>query len=199
LVGLSASSEHARTTDDATISALVRRVEVLEAEADIRRLQARYMWLCDTPNPEYGVTGIDDRVEQILELFTEDAVWEGVGEYYDNQFGRMKGKEQLRAHFRRFWGDKQDPALMLNAHYLTTEQIQVHEDGVTAAGRWIHIQPWLYGDGTALVRSSRLYNGFARDDGQWRISRVRTENVFVAPLPTSFATDVATTSVLMKP
>lgn len=42
-------------TDTATIAALTRRVEILEAEADIRRVQTRYMFLCDTPNPEFGV------------------------------------------------------------------------------------------------------------------------------------------------
>ncbi len=38
-------------TTETDIAALVRRIETLEAEADIRRIQARYMFLCDTPNP----------------------------------------------------------------------------------------------------------------------------------------------------
>ena len=42
-------------TAETDIAALLRRIEVLEAEADIRRIQARYMFLCDTPNPEFGV------------------------------------------------------------------------------------------------------------------------------------------------
>ncbi|MBN9747942.1 nuclear transport factor 2 family protein [Amycolatopsis sp. A1MSW2902] len=182
---------------DETVAALVRRVEVLEAEADIRRLQARYMFLCDTPNPEYGVADDAKRIELILELYTEDAVWEGVGEYYDGQFGRAEGKAAIREHFQRFWGEKQDPALLLNAHYLTSEQIHVHGD--TADGQWIHMQPWLFSDGKSLLRSSRLNNAFRKEPDGWRITRTRTENVFVAPLPGRFASDYPSTSVLLKP
>lgn len=177
------------------LTELRRRVEVLEAEAEIRRVQARYMFLCDTPCPEYGVTDDDRRIDLILDLYAEDAVWEGVGEYYDGQFGRAVGKDAIRAHFERFWGEKRDPALVLNAHYLTSEQI--HVDGDRADGQWIHVQPWLYADGTGLLRSSRLNNAFRRQDGRWLITRTRTENVFIAPLPAGFASDFPAASVLM--
>jgi hypothetical protein len=182
---------------DQAISALVQRIEVLEAEADIRRIQARYMWLCDTPLPEFGVTADADRIDLIMDLYTEDAVWEGVGEYYDGQFGRAEGAAEIRAHFTSFWGERTDPALVLNAHYLTSEQITV--TGEEAAGQWIHVQPWLFSDGTAVLRSSRLNNAFRRVDGVWRITRTRTENVFVAPLSPGWASDHATRSVLMRP
>ncbi|WP_405559757.1 nuclear transport factor 2 family protein [Streptomyces sp. NBC_01180] len=167
-------------TDQETIAALVRRVGALEAEADIRRLQARYMFLCDTPCPEYGVRDDSHRIDLIMELYTEDAVWEGVGEYYDHQFGRAEGHAAVRRHFEAFWEQGKDPNLVLNAHYLTSEQI--HVTGDRATGQWIHIQPWLFSDGTALLRSSRLDNAFRRANGAWKISRTRTENVFIAPL-----------------
>lgn len=179
------------------VAALVRRIEVLESEAEIRRIQARYMFLCDTPCPEYGVRDDAHRIELILDLYSEDAVWEGVGEYYTGQFGRAQGRDEIRAHFESFWGAKQDPALVLNAHYLTSEQIHVHGD--EADGQWIHMQPWLFSDGTALLRSSRLNNAFRKVDGAWRITRTRTENVFVAPLPSKFADSYPSTSVLLKP
>jgi ketosteroid isomerase-like protein len=121
-----------------------------------------------------------------------------VGEYYDNQFGRVEGKQAIREHFQRFWGEKQDPALLLNAHYLTSEQI--HVDGGTATGQWIHMQPWLFSDGKSLLRSSRLNNAFRKEpDGRWKITRTRTENVFVAPLPDHFASDYPAASVLLRP
>jgi ketosteroid isomerase-like protein len=182
---------------DATIASLVQRIEVLEAEAEIRRLQTRYMFLCDTPIPEFGVRDDEHRIDLIMELYTEDAVWEGVGEYYDNQFGRAEGAAAIRAHFNKFWGQKQDPALLLNAHYLTSEQI--HVDGDEATGQWIHMQPWLFSDGKSLLRSSRLNNAFRKVNGTWKITRTRTENVFVAPLPATFASDYPSTSVLMGP
>ncbi|MBY4212450.1 nuclear transport factor 2 family protein [Rhodococcus fascians] len=182
---------------DATIAELTARLEILESEADIRRIQARYMFLCDTPCPEFGVDDDADRIELVLDLYTEDAVWEGVGEYYDGQFGRAEGKDAIRAHFHRFWGEKNDPALLLNAHYLTSEQI--HVTGDAAEGQWIHMQPWLFADGKSLLRSSRLNNAFRKVDGRWLISRTRTENVFVAPLPNHFAEAYPSTSVLLKP
>ncbi|MEV8067781.1 nuclear transport factor 2 family protein [Streptomyces sp. NPDC085995] len=183
-------------TDQATIDALVRRVEVLEAEADIRRLQARYMFLCDTPCPEFGVENDKQRIELILDLYAEDAIWEGVGEYYDNQFGRCVGKDQLRAHFSNFWPERQDPKLMMNAHWLTSEQIHVHGD--EADGQWIHFQPWLFSDGKSLVRASRLNNAFRKIDGEWKITRTRTENVAIVDLPDFFASSYPSKSVLLK-
>ena len=180
------------------VAALVRRIEVLEAEAAIRRLESRYMSLCDTPCPEFGVRDDAHRIELIMELYTEDAIWEGVGEYYDNQFGQVIGKDAIRKHFQKFWGEKQDPLLLLNCHYLTSEQI--HVTGDTATGQWVHMQPWIFSDGKALLRSSRLDNAFPKEaDGVWRVTRTRTENVFVGPLPAGWASDYPSKSVLMRP
>ncbi|TWS21563.1 nuclear transport factor 2 family protein [Tsukamurella asaccharolytica] len=184
-------------SDAEAIEELRRRVERLESEAEIRRLQARYMFLCDTPCPEFGITDDAARIDAILALYTPDAVWEGVGEYYDGQFGRAEGAGAIRRHFERFWGEKSDPTLVLNAHYLTSEQIHVRDD--EADGQWIHMQPWLFSDGTGLLRSSRLNNAFRRIDGRWYISRTRTENVFIAPLPDRFASDYPSASVLLRP
>lgn len=183
---------------NADLQALITRIETLEAEAEIRRLQARYMFLCDTPLPEFGVRNDAERIDAIMALYSEDAVWEGVGDYYDNQFGRLEGAAAIRRHFENFWGQKRDPELLLNVHYLTSEQIQVSGD--SAEGQWVHCQPWIFSDGSSLLRSSRLNNAFRREpDGRWKITRTRTENVFVAPLREGWASDFAKTSVLMQP
>jgi hypothetical protein len=184
-------------TTETRLAALIRRVEILEAEAEIRRIQARYMFLCDTPCPEFGVRDDAHRIDLIMQLYTDDAVWEGVGEHYDHQFGRAEGAAAIRRHFERFWGEKHDPVLLLNAHYLTSEQIRV--DGEEASGQWIHVQPWVFSDGTALLRSSRLNNAFRIEGGTWKITRTRTENVFIAPLPATWASDFPAASVLMRP
>ncbi|OLF12291.1 ketosteroid isomerase [Actinophytocola xinjiangensis] len=178
-------------------AALASRIAVLEAEAEIRRVQARYMFLCDTPCPEFGVRDDEHRVDLIMELYTEDAVWEGVGEYYDGQFGRAEGAAAIREHFAAFWSTERDPALVLNVHYLTAEQI--HVDGDRATGQWVHMQPWLFADGTGVLRSSRLCNTFRAVGDTWRITRTRTENVLVAPLPPRWPSHVPSTSVLMGP
>lgn len=180
------------------MQSLITRIETLEAEAEIRRIQARYMLLCDTPLPEYGVNDDAERIDLIMALYSKDAVWEGVGDYYYNQFGRLEGAAAIRRHFENFWGQKSDPELLLNVHYLTSEQI--HVDGGTAEGQWVHCQPWIFSDGTSLLRSSRLNNAFRREpDGGWKITRTRTENVFVAPLQEGWATDFVKASVLMSP
>lgn len=177
---------------------LLSRLERLEAEAEIRRIQARYMFLCDTPCPEFGVPDDAARIDAVLELYADDAVWEGVGEYYDGQFGQAVGKPAIREHFGRFWSPERSPALVLNAHYLTSEQIHVR-DG-EADGQWIHMQPWLFADGSGLLRSSRLNNAFRRQgDGRWLITRTRTENVFIADLPADWASAFPNLSVLMRP
>jgi ketosteroid isomerase-like protein len=178
-----------------TLLALQSRLATLEGEADIRRLQARYMFLCDTPCPE-PVADDAQRIEKILELYAEDAVWEGVGSYYTGQFGRVEGKAAIRQHFQNFWGQKKDPALLLNVHYLTSEQIHVHGD--SADGQWVHCQPWIFSDGKTLLRSSRLNNLFRKVDGVWKIARTRTENVFVAPLTPGWVEAMPDVSVLMK-
>jgi ketosteroid isomerase-like protein len=182
-------------TVEETIAALARRVAVLEAEAEIRRVQARYMFLCDTPCPEPDVRDDRRRIDLIMDLYTEDAVWEGVGEYYDGQFGRAEGAEAIRRHFEAFWDSERDPALVLNVHYLTSEQL--HVDGDRADGQWVHVQPWLFADGTGVLRSSRLNNSFRAVGDTWKITRTRTENVLVGPLPPSWATHFPSTSVLM--
>lgn len=181
---------------DQLIEKLAKRIDVLESEAAIRRIQAVYMMLCDTPCPVYPNIDDQERIERVVDLYTEDAVWEGVGEYYTGQFGRAEGKAEIRAHFNRFWSEDQDPKLILNAHYLTSEQIYV--DGDEASGVWIHMQPWLFADGSALLRSSRLNNTFRRENGEWLVTRTRTENVFVAPLPDYFAESYPQSSVLFK-
>jgi ketosteroid isomerase-like protein len=179
-----------------TVAKLSAQVERLTAEADIRKIQARYMFLCDTPCPEAGADDDAERINRIVDLYTEDAVWEGVGSYYDNQFGRSVGRDAIRKHFQAFWGQKRDPALLLNVHYLTTEHITV--EGNEATGHWVHMQPWIFSDGKSLLRSSRLWNRFRKVNDEWKISRTRTENVFVAPLTAGWAESIGETSVLMR-
>jgi ketosteroid isomerase-like protein len=105
-----------------------------------------------------------ERIEKILELYAEDAIWEGVGSY-EGQFGQAVGKDAIRKHFQAFWGQKKDPELLLNVHYLTSEQIHVNAECTHADGQWVHCQPWIFGDGSSLLRSSRLNNLFKKVDG----------------------------------
>ncbi|QHC35991.1 nuclear transport factor 2 family protein [Komagataeibacter xylinus] len=184
-----------QTLSDTRLQALMADVAALRAESDIRRLISRYAFLCDTPLPDPTLPDDDARVEAIVDLYAPDAVWEGVGEYYDNQFGQVQGHDGIRAHFRKFWA-RRNPSLVLNCHYMTSEQIHVHGD--EADGQWVHFQPWIFSDGTSVLRSSRLNNRFRMVDGVWKIARYRTENVFIAPLPQGWAESFPSRSDLMK-
>lgn len=176
------------------LRALKEDVRILRAEADIRRLMARYMFLCDVPLPEHGME-YEGRLNEIVNLYTEDAVWEGVGSYYDNQFGRSVGRAALFKHFERFF-QPHDPEMTLNCHYLTSEQI--HVSGDTAEGQWVHFQPWIFEDGSSVLRSSRINNAFRCVEGSWKMSRYRTENIFIATLPNNWASNVPNVSLLMN-
>ena len=62
-------------TIEERLAHLEAKLAELSAEADIRRLQARYMFLCDTPCPEPGQIDDAERIARIMDLYCEDAVW----------------------------------------------------------------------------------------------------------------------------
>ncbi|MBD0416794.1 nuclear transport factor 2 family protein [Oryzicola mucosus] len=169
-------------------------VDALQGEAEIRRIVSQYMFLCDIPIMEPGID-VDQKIELILNLYTADATWEGVGTFYQDQFGIRRGMEELRTHFQGFFKSR-DPAMLLNCHYLTAEHITV--TGESAEGRWVHFQPWIFSDGTSALRSSRLFNAFRKVDGIWKMSRYRTENVFVAKMPDNWWESFVDRSVLLQ-
>nr|WP_245453609.1 nuclear transport factor 2 family protein [Aminobacter sp. MSH1] len=171
---------------------LTEKVETLTAEADIRRVVSRYMLLCDVPLPEPGMT-TENRIGAIVDLFSDDATWEGVGSYYESQFGFSSGRAELIKHFQGFFHPR-EPEMLLNCHYLTSEHITV--DGDRAEGKWVHFQPWIFSDGSSVLRSSRLFNAFKKVGGIWKMSRYRTENVFIAPLTPGWAENIPKESVL---
>ena len=67
----------------AAFEALKVRIAALEAENAVRKTIARYMALCDVPS------GALDG-ESLAALFTEDAIWEGIGPQYTQKFGHLQ-------------------------------------------------------------------------------------------------------------
>lgn len=152
-------------------AALIRRLSVLEAESAIRRVLARYMDLCDVPRAPFEPA-------KLGALFSEDAIWEGIGAQYAAKFGRQHGRAQITdfvmaylppsAHFHT------------NLHFLTSESIQVN--GERAEGQWIMQQLSTYEDGRSELISARLNITFEQIDGQWLMAHFRTQRLFDAPL-----------------
>ncbi len=176
------------------IADLQRDVRMLKAESEARRLLGRYMFLFDTPNPEGDMTP-EERASAIGSLFTDDAIWEGVGGTHGAQFGRHVGPSGIAAHMTRFYAAT-DPRQIFNTHYLCSEQLRATTDG--AEGQWVQFQPWINDRGESILRSSRLHVRFRETEQGWKIARYRTENLFVAHLPDNWPQSLIGEAVLMS-
>ncbi|KXU86109.1 polyketide cyclase [Caballeronia megalochromosomata] len=156
------------------IDALLERVCALEAQNEVRKTIARYMALCDVPCAPL-------ERESLAALFTEDAVWEGIGTQYAQKFGRLRGRAAIVEMLQRYLPPS--PHFATNVHFLTSEQIEVQGD--CAKGRWIMLQASGYVDAKAELIAARLEIDFtpsAREESQaWLIRHFRTERLFDAP------------------
>jgi hypothetical protein len=158
---------------DSIIEGLHARLRALEAQNAVRKTIARYMALCDVPARAF-------EGESLAALFSEDAVWEGIGPHYANKFGRLQGPSRIVAMLERYLPPM--PHFATNVHFLTAEHIE--SDGATAKGRWIMLQASGYIDARAELIAARLEVNFAPSlhGGQtWLITHFRTERLFDAP------------------
>jgi ketosteroid isomerase-like protein len=153
-------------------AALFARLDRLEAESAIRAVVGRYFALCDCLDA-------DTPMDELGGLFTEDAVWAGRGARYAASFGEKRGRAAIVAMIDSYRVPVAHFAM--NAHFLSSETIRV--EGEAATGGWMMLQTSTYADGTSDLRSARLSIGFALgSDGNWRISRFETENIFSRPV-----------------
>ncbi len=147
--------------------ALLQRLETLEGESQVRCLMARYMDLCDVPR---AVT----HVSELAQLFSEDAIWQGVGSHTAQTFGQHCGRDAVAAFVAGYLPPSEH--FRLNLHYLTSESIVV--DGRTAQGQWIMQQICTYADGHSELFGTRLNIDFRCVDGVWLIAHFRTQRLF---------------------
>lgn len=155
------------------------------------------MFLCDMFCFELVVDDVEC-IEKIFEFYVEDVIWEGVGFYYEGQFGQVVGKEVICKYFQVFWGQKKDLELFLNVYYLILEQIYVNVDCMYVDGQWVYCQLWIFGDGLLLLCFSWFNNLFKKVDGVWKIVCICIENVFVVLLVFGWVNNVLIYLVLMK-
>ena len=160
------------TLASSTLEALQARIVALEAENAVRKTIARYMALCDVPSGS-----LDG--ETLAALFTQDAIWEGIGPQYTQKFGHLRGHEAILSMLQRYLPPV--PHFATNVHFLTSETIEV--DGARAKGRWIMLQASGYVDARAELIAARLEIDFvpAQDGRNWLIQHFRTERLFDAP------------------
>lgn len=167
-------------TDPHAPGPLADRIAHLEAALDelvssraIRHCVTRYMELCDQLD---GNTPFDE----LGELFTRDAVWEGKGARYAQGFGGFKGRQAIRAMLQSYAGP--EPHFRMNAHFLCSECIEVHGGSGSADASWLMLQTSTFANGASHLNAAQLKLRMALEEGRWRIAHFQTENVFSRPV-----------------
>ena len=152
------------------MAGLETRLARLEAEAEIRRLKARYGALVDA---RYGRDGprprpeIEPLAREIAELFTEEAVWDGGA-----GLGLCRGRDAIRERFL-------EPTLRFSWHYFVKPCLEV--DGERARGTWDLLAPCTTREGVAIWMAGVEDDEYARVDGRWLHSAMRLRVVLFAP------------------
>lgn len=143
---------------------LEARLRVLEDRDEIARLKACYCMFNDG-----GWAGpTHDRIDEVVALFTPDAVWDG-----GPVAGRAVGRENIRALFTAF---QVVPFLI---HNVMNPIIDI--DGDRATGHWHAIIPGTDAAGQALWTFGMYKDEYVRTSEGWRFSRVVFEPAVNSP------------------
>lgn len=161
------------------IDELRERLRAFESQQSIRICINRYMTLCDALDAS-------SPLDELAELFTRDAVWEGKGAKYASSFGGYRGREAIRSMFATYM--KTPAHFALNVHFLTSEVIEV--DGEQGQATWVMLQTSTFSDGASHLNAARLNVRFELEEQQWRIAHFQTENLFSRPV-TAWNSDAA--------
>jgi len=161
-----------------TVNELAARIKRLEDEKHILACMNRYMYLCDKIDADFDM-------EQLLALFTKDAIWEGVGKRYDKTFGSLRGHDEIASMFAKYM--KTPPHFTLNVHVLGNAEVAA--DDMEATGSWILVQTSTFASGLSWLNCARIKAGFRYEDEKWRICHFRTENLFSRPMEKAWNDD----------
>jgi hypothetical protein len=149
-----------------TVEELEARVKRLEDIEEIRALKAAYCDLCDA--------GLGDRatLDALISHFTADAAVDfGMGEG-----SAFRGREGLRV----FFGQVVPGGVSFCMHMVHNSVIEVHGDRAT--GRWYFEAPTTNAvTGKAQWMAGRYEEEYAREEGVWKFSSIKTHWYFVAP------------------
>lgn len=154
---------------DRTLS-LEERVTRLEHVEVIKRLQAEYAAVCDDHyNPD-----------KMVQLFTEDGVWDGTAA----GLARVEGREALRAHF-----SAASIAFKWAFHLMIAPDITVADDGQTARGSWYLLEPasLATSDGVQAYWLGSVYDiTYSNTNGRWLFKVMAIESRLWAPHATGW-------------
>lgn len=157
------------------LHALEARVRTLEDVEAIRRLKARYGELVDSRFGEEGLlepSRVASIADQIAELFTVDAVWDGAA------LGVSRGRDAIRERFLT-------STLTFSWHFFVKPQIEV--DGDRARGRWDILSPCTLPGDRPYWMAGVEDDRYERVDGLWRHSSMKLRVVFMSPYERGWA------------
>lgn len=151
---------------------ILQRLQQLEAVNDVRNILNRYMEICDDLNAE-------TELNAFMELFDEEAIWEGIGKRYQKSFGRLEGRKAIEMMFNSYM--EQASHFVMNAHFVGSEQIEIQEHFAT--GKWLMLQTSTFQDGRAHLNAAKLSIRFKQlASGCWVMLHFQTENIFSRPV-----------------
>ena len=97
--------------DKVNFAEIIERLEQLEAHNAIRNCLNRYMEICDELNAN---TDLDE----LMNLFDQDCIWEGIGDKYSKSFGRYDSWQSIYDMFKRY--TQKESHFVMNAHFVNS-------------------------------------------------------------------------------
>lgn len=150
------------------------RVGRIEAQMAVASLMGEYMSRCDVID-ENEPLDREAAARRIADLFTDTAIWEGVGRSVE-EFPRLVGREAIRGLFRP---KAQQPLRFVhNFHFLNTPRIEMRGD--MATGHWTLLCAVAYGDGRRTWRIARNHVDFVCEGNCWKIAHFRAETLHLS-------------------
>lgn len=141
---------------------LVKRIERLEAIAEIEKLQGKYYRCLDSK--------LWDELGEVFAPEIDTAFSDGrlVFTYYE-------GKGGLREYYEAQMNDE----AMISQHNGHTPEIVVGEDGVSAHAKW-YLHDYLIILGVNMnVRGTAIYDiDYVKLDGEWKISKIGYKRIY---------------------
>ncbi|MGX7895423.1 nuclear transport factor 2 family protein [Tsuneonella sp. HG222] len=156
---------------EARLEAVERMAQGAQDQLDVANLQRIYGYYVDK-----------SQWEQVADLFARDAVLEINGR------GRFVGHERIREYMRHF-GPPKDGLLM--NHMQLQPVIHVADDGQSANGR-IRALMMVGQLGDHAMWGEAIYeNEYLKEDGAWKIARLKAWQVFYTPYEKGWGVEVS--------
>ena len=141
------------------LAELTKRITVLEDIEAIKKVKARYCYICDdNHNPD-----------DIVRIFAEDGIWEGA------DVGQHKGHAAIRKLFEGF-----RDRISFSQHNVWNPIIEVNGD--RAKGQWYLMGPFtMRKRNNAVWLAARYEDDYVKINGEWKIQHLRAIGRMAAP------------------